>query len=169
MARKPSGIFLCEGDLEPTGTFRDPGAKTRPEFRLRVPVVYEVGGQGSGLIVTVPAGYITDRYSLPGRVLQGWQPEGVKWWAPALVHDWLYDTGLVPRSVADAILLEAMRAIGVEQWQRTVVYNAVAAGGRSGFGKPEPANLRLVRDARARPLEARLADYYGSPIGGGSK
>ncbi len=161
-AAPTGGLFLSDGDFVPTGTFRDPGEKTRREYRLVTPVIYEVGGRGSGLIVTVPAGYITDLYSLPGRLLQFWQPSGARWWGPPLLHDWLYDTGLAPRKIADAVLQEAMMALDVDPALRLIVYVGVRVGGRMGRGHPEPANYGLVKAARETDLSVRLAAYLNN-------
>ncbi len=146
-ARK-SGEFLSDAALELTGGYRLPGRRLRPERRLVEPIVFELGGEGSGVQIVVPRGYITDGYSMPGALLQAFQPHTARWLQPAILHDWLYDAGLVPRGVADRVLLHAMRAAGVSKPRAFIVYWAVRLGGRGGFGKPEPANLALVRDAR---------------------
>lgn len=48
---------------EPTGTFRE----GRPEYQLLKAFVYEVGAIGSGLSVSVPAGFVTDFASVPSK------------------------------------------------------------------------------------------------------
>ena len=61
------------------------------------PIAFELGAPGSGLIIYVPAGYITDGFSMPGKALQAFQPRSANFLLPSILHDWLYDTGLVPR------------------------------------------------------------------------
>lgn len=162
-ARK-SGAFLADASLQATGSYRLPGLKRRPEKRLVEPVVFEVGARGSGLFVTVPAGYVTDGYSLPGQLLQRFQPESADFLLPAILHDWLYDVGTVPRDMCDRILLQAMRAVGVSRVRRFVVYRAVRLGGWGGFAKPLPVNLACVREARAsRAFDALLSHLKGDP------
>ena len=51
-----------------------------------------------------------------------------------------------------------MRAVGVEPWQRAVVYRTVRLGGAGGFAQPLPVNLASVRKAReSRAFDALLA------------
>ncbi len=157
-ADRKGGAFLRDAALKPTGAYRLPGLALRPEMRLVEPIVFEVGARGSGLFITVPAGYITDGYSMPGRLLQAKQPKGANYLLPAILHDWLYDVGTVPRDMCDRILLQAMRAVGVEKLHRFVVYRAVRLGGAGGFAKPLPINLACVRRAReSQAFDALLA------------
>lgn len=158
------GRFLSDAALVDTGGFRIPNLRLRPEKKLAEPIVFEIGERGSGLLVTVPAGYITDGYSMPGVLLQLFQPRSARYLLPAILHDWLYDAGTVPRDMADRILLEGMRAVGVAAWQRFLVYRAVRLGGGGGFGKPLPLNLGIVTQARASGLDvAVLAFLKGLP------
>ena len=157
-AARKGGAFLSDIVLQPTGAYRLPGLQRRPEMRLVEPVVFELGAAGSGFFITVPAGYVTDGYSLPGRLLQHFQPKDGRNLMPAILHDWLYDVGSVPRDVCDRILLQAMRAIDVDRVQRFCVYRAVRFGGAGGFAQPLPVNLASVRRARAsRAFDALLA------------
>lgn len=146
------GTFLDEGALRATGRQRE--GEGRPEYVVTRPIVFEIGAKGSGMCVWVPASYITDGYSLPGRFLQWWQPEHANWLLPAILHDWLYDTGRVPRDMCDRILLQAMREVGVAAWQRFIVYRAVRLGGGGGYGRPTPDNLSIVNASR----DAAVAD-----------
>lgn len=162
VARK-GGAFLADAALAPTGAFRLPGQALRPEMRLAEPVVFELGATGSGFFITVPAGYVTDGYSLPGRLLQAYQPRAATFLLPAILHDWLYDVGCVPRDICDRVLLQAMRAVGVAPWRRFLVYRAVRFGGAGGFARPLPINLACVRQAReSRAFDALLAFMKGA-------
>lgn len=149
---RKGGTFLDEGALKPTGKLRE--GERRPEFVVTRPIVFEVGAPGSGMCVWVPPGYVTDGYSLPGRILQWFQPEHANWLLPAILHDWLYDTGRVPRDMCDRILLQGMREVGVAAWQRFFVYRAVRLGGGGGYGRPIPLNLSIVEASR----DAAVAD-----------
>lgn len=151
-AERKAGEFLSDAALVATGEYRLPGSETRPERRLVEPVVFTLGGAGSGVHITVPVGYVTDGYSMPGRLLQAFQPHTARWLMPSILHDWLYDAGLVPRAVADRVLLHAMRAVGVSKVRCFLVYWAVRLGGRGGYGKPLPINLAIVREARTEGL-----------------
>lgn len=55
--------FLKPLEYEATGTFRE----GRPEYRLLNAFVYEVGALGSGLSISVPAGFVTDFASVPSK------------------------------------------------------------------------------------------------------
>lgn len=143
-------ITLRKGDLEPTGGFRD-GDPNRPEFMLTRDIIFEVDEPGSGLAVIVPAGYVTDRYSLPG-LIQSFQPTHEKWLLPALVHDWMYDVGKVKRHRADGIFAQAMKASGVKWWHRGGAFVGVRMGGKKGYGRPEKTNQGLVMRAREQGI-----------------
>lgn len=158
-AIRAGGEFLSDAALVPTGEFRIPNLKRRPEYRLAEPIVFEIGGPGSGLQVVVPAGYITDGYSLPGALLQLFQPRSANYLLPSILHDWLYDAGLVPRAMADRILRQAMRAVKVPAWRCAIVYAAVRLGGSGGFNKPIPINLEIVAKARTLGASAALLGY----------
>lgn len=161
-AARKAGEFLSDAALVETGEFRLPGRRLRPERRLVEPVVFELGGDGSGVTITVPSGYITDGYSMPGALLQVFQPHTARWLLPAILHDWLYDAGLVPRAVADRVLLHAMRAVGVSKPRAFIVYWAVRLGGKGGFGRPEPSNLALVRAARTAGVRDAIYAFLKS-------
>lgn len=162
VARK-GGAFLSDLALELTGQFRQTGAGQRAEKRLVNPIAFELGAPGSGLIIYVPTGYITDGFSMPGKALQAFQPHSARFLLPAILHDWLYDTGLVPRAVADRVLLQAMRAVGAPEWQCMAVYLGVRAGGRGGFGLPLPVNMAIVREARTLGVSNALLAYLANP------
>lgn len=149
-------IILKPGDLEPTGGFRD-GDPERPEFMLMRDIVFEAWKPKSGCAVIVPAGYVTDRFSLPG-MIQGFQPKQEKWLMPALVHDWLYDVGLIPRSKADSIFSQAMRASGTRWWHRYGAFVGVRVRGGGGFGKPTAINQKLTDRARVDGFVSWIED-----------
>ena len=78
-------------------------------WRLNSRLVYE-SADGRRLI-EVPRGFLTDFASIPRWLwsLVG-EPSGP--WAPAaVVHDYLYRRGVVPRAVADATFREAMGSL----------------------------------------------------------
>lgn len=47
----------------------------------------------------------------------------------AVIHDLLYETGVVSRSLADAVFLEAMLVLGVARWRAYAAYAAVRVCG----------------------------------------
>lgn len=111
-------------------------------------LIYDVGAEGSGETITVPAGATTDLASIPRFAWALFPPDG-PWVKAAVVHDFLYRTrGLCAldrtvwrsrpapysRAEADGILREAMAVVGVSAWQRFVIWSAVRIGGASGWG-----------------------------------
>ncbi len=96
-------------------------------WRLEEPLRYEIGALGSGLSVTVPAGFVTDGASIP-RIMQGVLPPFGKWSRAAILHDYLCRAitdgrpveiagyGVIAqRRGADAIFHEAMLVCGVSK------------------------------------------------------
>lgn len=120
----------------------------RCTWRVAAPISYDVGAEGSGETVTVPAGATTDLASVPRLAWTLFPPDGA-WLKAAVVHDYLYTshgtcwfdgfngrTRAKPysRSECDGIFREAMGALGVPAWQRAVIYAAVRVGGVRAFG-----------------------------------
>lgn len=142
--------LLQDHDLEPTGATRH----GRTEYRVLRTVIFEQ--------LTIPPGFVTDKYSLPGRLIPFiWQPKAAKFATPAVIHDWLYETkwlgdGEEGRWKADAVLMRAMKATGIPVWRRWLVWAAVRLGGEAGYGLVDADNLPLVRPVRP-DLEGLLA------------
>ncbi len=82
----------------------------------------------AGRTLTVPVGFYTDFASVP-RIGIIYAMLGDTAHEPAVVHDWLYYLGLVPRELADQVLLEAMGVINVPAWRRWPIYWGVRIGG----------------------------------------
>lgn len=90
-------------------------------WQLETPLTYEVGALGSGRVVEVPAGFITDGASVP-RLLWPLFPSWGRYSRAAVLHDYLGDRlvnrrdphpeGLSQRDI-DAIFYEAMGVCGV--------------------------------------------------------
>lgn len=100
-------------------------------------LVYEVGAEGSGVRIVVPAGTVTDLASIPWPA-RGLLPPDGPWVKAAVVHDYLYvNRGLAgqwSREASDDILAEAMEVLGVPAWKRWVIHKAVRLGGKRGWG-----------------------------------
>lgn len=104
---------------------RDDG--TGDSFTLIQPLVYRSTRHGTRLI-TVPANFTTDFASVP-RGLWNILPKMGPWDKASVIHDFLYQTGSVPKATADAIFSEAMSISGVPTWKRWTMYLAVSFGG----------------------------------------
>ncbi len=72
----------------------------------------------------IPMNFETDGASIPWG-FQWLIKKGGRLFAPAIMHDFFYQTGRHPRSVADALFLHAMWENGVGYWKRTIIYFAV--------------------------------------------
>jgi hypothetical protein len=114
------------------------GRAGRREAVVQAAFVYEVGEEGSGERITVPAGYVTDFASVPRLFWRVEPPFGIA--APAaVVHDYLYSSGGLEgrytRLQADEIFREALAVLGVGVVKRNLMFAAVRVGGGSGFGR----------------------------------
>jgi hypothetical protein len=90
----------------------------------------------AGLIV-VPAGFVTDLASIPQAVLSLFGEIAQE---PAVPHDFVYSTGIVPRALGDAMLREACLLTGVPGWKAGLIYWGVRLFGGSHWG-PEPVAI----------------------------
>jgi hypothetical protein len=139
------GLQLVENDEgDPIET-----ADGRCVWEVIYPLTYDVGVEGSGESITVPAGATTDLASIPRFAWSiGFPPDG-PWLKAAVVHDFLYRsngncsfggrvyrTRMKPysRKEADGVLREAMKVLGVGGFERFVIYEAVRVGGARGWG-----------------------------------
>lgn len=90
--------------------------------------------------VIVPKSFITDFASIP-RVLRRLLPKMDSHIRAAVLHDWLYLTGLDPRWIADRAFLEVMRQHGTPAWKRYPMYWGVRAGGWYAWNKYRKASV----------------------------
>lgn len=119
-------------------------------FELREEFDYEVGALGSGRIIRVPKGFVTDFASIPQLFWNILPPWGV-YGKACIVHDYLYQGGVImeayptlpgvvihrdpTREEADNILREAMDALGVGWWTRNIIFRGVRLGGQGIWDK----------------------------------
>lgn len=100
---------------------------TAHEWTVYEPLVYHSAlfarcGLESPIIV--PSFFSTDFASVPRPLWNLFPPDG-SYTPAAVVHDWLYRKTVFPRSLCDAVFLEAMKACGTTWAERTVMYLAV--------------------------------------------
>jgi len=101
-------------------------------WRLAQPLVYEVGSEGSGRVISVPPQFVTDGASVP-RALWELLPSWGTYSRAAVVHDYLCDclnrgaphVEAKTRREADAIFYEAMVVCGTGATMRFVMWLAV--------------------------------------------
>jgi hypothetical protein len=80
----------------------------------------------------VPVGFRTNLASVPRLPVVYWLCGG-RANKPAVLHDYLYSTGQVPREVADAVFREAMEVVGVPKAYRWLMWAGVRLGGSSHY------------------------------------
>lgn len=82
---------------------------------------------------TVPRGFVTDFASVPRFFWRLLPPVGAgthaNYGLAAVLHDWLYATGKLPRKECDGLFYEAMRSLGVSRWRALAMYWSVRAFG----------------------------------------
>lgn len=120
----------------------------RCQWLLSASLTYDVGAEGSGETITVPAAFVTDLASIPAPARNIFPPDG-PWAKAAVIHDFLYatqGTGLrggkrwiigrpfYTRQEADGVLREAMAVLGVPAWKRSAIWLAVRMFGGAGWG-----------------------------------
>ena len=109
----------------------DQAADGRGYWVLNHPLVYQ--SVIAGRVIIVPEGFKTDFSSVP-RLPLVYDLFGDTAHPAAVVHDFLYSTGELPREMADRVLLEAMAAEGVPAWRRLPMFWAVRLFGGRYFG-----------------------------------
>jgi hypothetical protein len=110
----------------------DVGEEGRGRWELMTPLVYKAD---SGVVYTVPTGFVTDFASVPRVPIAFWL-FGDRGNEAATLHDWLYSgahAGLT-REQCDGILKEALVAQGVPSWIAWCFYWGVRMGGGSHWG-----------------------------------
>jgi hypothetical protein len=103
-------------------------------WRVAKDLVYASAVEGAPPSILVPEGTETDFASVPRGLWNLFPPDGT-YTAAAVVHDCLYREAVVPRSVADAVFLEAMRVAGTGRFTRVTIWASVRLFGWIAFGK----------------------------------
>lgn len=97
-------------------------------WKLDSPLIYQ--SDVAGMTFTVPAGFTTDLASTP-RIPFVYEIGGGVANKASVIHDFIYSTHPVTRSVADAVLKEASAVTGVARWRRVLMWAGVRVGGAS--------------------------------------
>ena len=93
-------------------------------FLLLAPYTYQ--SEVAGQTFVIPAGFITDFSSVPRIPLAYWLTGG-KAKKASVVHDYLCETKIVSREMADAVFLEIMEMTGVPEWRQKLMWVGVRA------------------------------------------
>lgn len=86
-------------------------------------------------LVTVPTGFVTDYDSVPRAPFTYLLFGGLSDEA-AVIHDYLYEKGVVSRRKADDVYAEALAVCGVPAWRRGPIWAAVRLFGASRYTPP---------------------------------
>lgn len=125
---------------------RDEGDGVR--YTVVEPFSYQsdLGSTGGGLRHDVPPGFVTDFASVPRGLWNVFNKIG-PWNKAAVIHDYLYDMGTLPKFLCDKTFYEACGVSGVPQWKRWVLYQAVHIGG----GKAWRDHRKRDKDVYVKP------------------
>ena len=93
-------------------------------FKILTPFQYEVGHLGSGNIITVEAGFVTDYASIPPGLRMLISRNG-RHGKPAVIHDKMFKSVLFPFSRCNEIFLEAMTVTGTNRTVKMILYYGV--------------------------------------------
>lgn len=118
--------FLSELEVE----LREGTEGGRSLWELVYPLGYQSDLLEANLVV--PPGFTTDFASIP-RVPVVYLVMNDVGQKAAVLHDYLYSTGIYPRSKADAVLEEALKVLGVSWWRRKAMWLAVRAFGWGAY------------------------------------
>ena len=110
--------------------------KDGKKWVVRKEFFYEVGFEGSGDIVVVPVGFITDFTSVP-KLFWGIFPKWDRYGKASVVHDYLYYSHEKTQEEADYIFYEGMIVLGVEEYKAKMLYAAVKVFGKSRYNEPK--------------------------------
>lgn len=107
------------------------------DFTYELDKNFEVQIDGEDYIV--PMGFKTDLASIPRFLWSILPPQQADYVAPAILHDFFYETGLVNRRLADSILFCYLRRNGVGVFVSNLMWIAVRLFGKSHYVKPKSA------------------------------
>lgn len=136
--------------------------------KVYVGFAYERGRLGSGNVIAVPAGFVTDGASIPS-LFWGW-PFRMSPWGPyakaAVLHDWLYAGQTFTRLECDNVFLEAMMALAFNATKAKIMFDMVRWFGDGAWkehqrrGDPE----RIARGQLPLVPEANFGEVISHPM-----
>lgn len=119
------------------------------DWMLSMDLKYSIGG--TGVAITVPAGFVTDFASIPEFLWSyGLSPHG-KYSKASIIHDYLYWTQNCTKAQADNILLIAMKESDVSSIKENEIYAGVNLGGRPSWNSNSVERKRHL--PRVIPIE----------------
>lgn len=107
------------------------------KFKLLTPFEYHIGeypAKNESDIIRVPTHFVTDFASIP-RLFWAILSPMDEYAKAAVLHDWLYYTGIYSKKKTERIFKEAMKTLKVPRWKIFFVYNAVVYFGFMAWNK----------------------------------
>ncbi len=92
------------------------------------PLLYRLNPPNQTVVVSTPAGYITDLATIPRWLWSIFPPQDTRYAAASVIHDYLCKSKILPRAKADAVFKEAMLSTGTPAWKAWIMYLAVRVG-----------------------------------------
>lgn len=132
--------------LTPLSVERISPSEGEPGWKVTKPFEVEV----DSLTIVVPQGFFTDFASVP-RLPLAYYLAGGRGIKASVIHDYLYETGLKPKDVADNVFLAGLLEEGEPHEVAYAMYAAVSLAGGSHYKK------------EAKPLEVPTIE---TPIDG---
>jgi hypothetical protein len=116
---------------------------------------YELYSRGSGAKICVPRDYVTDLASTP-RLIWSVFPPWERYGKAAIIHDYLYYTGMCSRKHADMIMREIMINSNVDIVSRTLIYMALRLCGWMFYKKSTTISLQYDTTKFTKPTDDPL-------------
>lgn len=82
--------------------------------------------------ITVPKGFRTDFASVPPP-LQLLFPSDGRYLEATIIHDYLYENAIFTKQIADEILAEGMKVLGVKKWRQICINFGVKHFGKGKY------------------------------------
>ena len=98
-------------------------------WKLVKPLTYQ---SSSGDLYKIPKGFTTDFASTPKWMWCIIHPYG-RYGKATVLHDYLYQTAVLPRDKADLLFKEAMESLSVAPWKIQLLYLGVRLFGKSHY------------------------------------
>lgn len=126
--------FLATAHLEPMWTPEGMPLYSRGGRRLYIVRQFPTyQSDVAGKTFQGPADFVTDLGSVP-RIPLIYDAIGDIAIEPYIIHDLLYHTQEVSRKMADEVLLEALKVVGISAFKRYQIYAGVRLGGGFSYG-----------------------------------
>lgn len=118
---------------------------TEGEYLLERDMDYKYTTENLTLTIKVPKGFVTDFASIPSFLFWLIKKDGPIL-IPAVLHDYLYATNLLNKTVSDSLFFQLMETYKVSKLKRHLVFLAVLLLGRRSWNNgPLDLKNKLLR------------------------